>query len=222
MKSLIHNIINRLLRYFSLRIVKAPFHPQALKNIQERVILQPECKCVYVGCGDDSIEGFVGSDLRNTDAADIICPAWKLSEYANNLECIYSRHMLEHLTFEQAIVTLSDWFRTLRPSGEVVICVPNLEFHAHKLGILSDEEIKNWDGILTKNCKVSEALSGFFGWQRESSPTLSLEDIANWDIHKSGYTVQILTKVLDMVGFVEIQTTIEQEKHLIATARKPI
>ena len=221
MKSRIHAILNRFLKLFSLRLIKTPRHPKILETIKKQILLQPECQCIYVGCGDDKVEGFIGSDLRPTDTAAIICPAWELSKHTSDVECIYSRHMLEHLTFEQTIITLSDWYDVLRPSGTVLICVPNLAFHIEKFNQLCQADVDQWDFVLAKNCKVSEALTGFYGWQRDSSPNRHPNDIKNWDIHKSGYNIGLMESLLRTTGFQNIRVTTEEERHLVATARKP-
>lgn len=54
---------------------------------------------IYMGCGYDYKDGYVGCDVRKTKTAKIICKAWELSKYCKNVNEIYSRHMVEHLTY---------------------------------------------------------------------------------------------------------------------------
>ena len=45
---------------------------------------------IYMGCGDDYKNGYVGCDVRKTKTAKIICKAWELSKYCKNVGEIYS------------------------------------------------------------------------------------------------------------------------------------
>ena len=68
---------------------------------------------IYMGCGDDYKEGYVGCDIRKTKTAKIICKAWELSKHCKNVGEIYSRHMVEHLTYTEFNETLKDWYKAL-------------------------------------------------------------------------------------------------------------
>lgn len=73
---------------------------------------------IYMGCGDDYKEGYIGCDIRKTKTSKIICKAWELSKHIKNLEEIYSRHMVEHLTYTEFNETLKDWNKALLGGGE--------------------------------------------------------------------------------------------------------
>ena len=68
---------------------------------------------IYMDCGDDYKDGYVGCDVRKTKTAKIICKAWELSKYCKNVNEIYSRHMVEHLTYTKFNETLKDWHKAL-------------------------------------------------------------------------------------------------------------
>ena len=72
---------------------------------------------IYMGCGDDYKDGYVGCDVRKTKTAKIICKAWELSKYCKNVNEIYSRHMVEHLTYAEFNETLKDWYKVLNGGG---------------------------------------------------------------------------------------------------------
>ncbi len=71
-------------------------------------------KNVYMGCGPDIREGFIHADIRKMPHVDIVCVAWELSNHVKDLNHIYSRHMLEHLTNFEADRTLRDWLKSLK------------------------------------------------------------------------------------------------------------
>jgi predicted SAM-dependent methyltransferase len=71
-------------------------------------------KRIYVGCGEDRREVFLHCDIRPLPGVDIVCNAWELSQHTQGVDEIYSRHMLEHLTNNEVLATLSDWFHSLK------------------------------------------------------------------------------------------------------------
>ena len=84
---------------------------------------------VYVGCGPDRKEGYVGCDIRKLDSVNVICKSWELSNHFEKVREIYSRHMLEHLTFKEVDATLKDWHKCLEVGGGIHLVVPFLDFH---------------------------------------------------------------------------------------------
>ena len=78
-------------------------------------------KNIYIGCGPDTREGFIHVDIRDLDNVDIVCNAWELSKHIQDVDHIYSRHMLEHLTNFEADRTLRDWLKSLKTNGKIEI-----------------------------------------------------------------------------------------------------
>lgn len=72
---------------------------------------------IYMGCGDDYKDGYVGCDVRKTKTAKIICKAWELSKHCKNVGEIYSRHMVGHLTYAEFDATLKYWYKALNGGG---------------------------------------------------------------------------------------------------------
>lgn len=188
---------------------------------------------LYVGCGDQKLDGYVACDLRALPHVQLACRAWDISRYCQNLSEIYSRHMVEHLTYEEAKLTLRDWHAALAEDGIVRIEVPNIDF-----------AIQQWSrAVWTKESlaqRYSDArwgFAGFFGWQRECDPRQQEYNQTYWDVHKSGYNADSMRFFLEESGFCDITITFEgfTEKqlhrrnlapnasdncHLIAVARK--
>lgn len=171
---------------------------------------------IYVGCGEDRRKGFLHSDLRKLPGIDYVCKAWEISQHVRNVQEIYSRHMLEHLTADEAIATLSDWYKSLAKGGTVYIVVPNLDYHIHQWqnACWTDDELAD------VRSNASHALSGFWGWQRHCNPNMPDYDQSYWDVHKSGYNANRLSFVLKKVGYVNVTTQIKSDIHLIARAEK--
>lgn len=173
-------------------------------------------KYVYIGCGEDRIPGFLHADIRELPGVDIVGPAWALPNYASELDLIYSRHMLEHLTFKEAKLTLRNWLISLKKGGEVYIIVPNADFHCKQWlkAEWSDELLSQ------KLSNASHASASLWGWQRECDPIHNDYNKSYWDVHKSGYNKKNLRYFLSSLGYTEIKIKIVDKIHIHAIAKK--
>ncbi len=221
-----HSTCTRIAERFGYRL--EPIYKSRLKEVI------PSGAKLYVGCGDQNVAGYIGCDLRDLPNVALACRAWEISDFCSDLGEIYSRHMLEHLTFAEMQLTLRDWLRALAPQGVVRIEVPNLAFAIEqwRRAKWTDEELEN---------RFSDArwgFAGFFGWQRECDPLAPDYNQSYWDVHKSGYTGESIRYFLTQAGFANIEIAFEgftpeqirRRKlspnasdgcHLVATAYKP-
>lgn len=171
---------------------------------------------VYVGAGNDRRDGFIHSDVRYISGIDIVCPAWKLSSHIKNIDEIYSRHMLEHLTSMEADCALIDWFNALAVGGKLDIIVPNMDYHAKQWL----EAEWNEESLCNPRSNARHSFAGFWGWQQECNPSLSDYNNSYWDVHKSGYNKKRMEFLLGRIGFGEITVFVEDDIHLHAIAKK--
>lgn len=186
-------------------------------GIKIKVKKEMPIKNLYVGCGEDFLCGYVGCDIRKTKTTRIICKAWEISKKVSKLENIYSRHMCEHLTFQEFQYTLEDWIKALAPMGKIHIIVPNIDYHIEQF-----QRAKfNLESLNESRSDLSWSLAGFYGWQREDY--ISSENKNKyWDVHKSCYNVQLMKLYLERAGFIHINCEIIDNVHLSVTARKPL
>ena len=207
-KSVVRKGIAKL-GYELRRASKPCSHPRGLAK-------PPDGSKIYMGCGDDRKEGYIGCDMRALPSVNIVCRGWELSRHVSNAGEIYSRHMLEHLTLAEVECTLLDWFEALDIGGKVHIVVPNLDCHIQQWNRAS------WtpDTFRQPKSDARYACAGFYGWQRECDPRKSNYNGTYWDVHKSGFSKQNLTFLLKMAGFAGISVEAEEEVHLVAKATK--
>ena len=73
-----------------------------------------------IGAGDTVIPGFTAIDRRfGTEAYPLNYPDNSVDE----IRCV---HMLEHLSFKQALEALEEWRRVLKPGGRIRLSVPDV------------------------------------------------------------------------------------------------
>jgi len=160
---------------------------------------------IEFGCGENPTkEGFKTCDIRNLPKIDFVCEAWKIDEFISEstVEEIFSRHFFEHLTFAQGEKLLDSWYKILKPDGIVEMLTPNMTYH-----------FKQWINR-SSGKEFNHAKAGLWGWQRGT-----LDE--TWDIHKSGYDYDSLSKLLIKKKFKNIKLISDVDSmHLHVTFTK--
>jgi anaerobic magnesium-protoporphyrin IX monomethyl ester cyclase len=151
---------------------------------------------IEVGPGDSPKKGYIHCDVFAGKYVDYVCNAWAIPFKPNTVREIYARHVLEHLTLNEAKRTVKHWFAVLMPGGLLDINVPDLEQHIKQftqngLSKYADFEVTN----------VEHALAGFYGWQKNK-----------YDIHIWGYTFNTLSELLKSAGFVTIRKVKDESR----------
>jgi len=160
-----------------------------------------------IGCGLHSRAGYTGVDIRPLPGVEIVCAAWEIAQHVapGSVEMIYSRHMIEHLTFAEGRQSLKAWHAVLQLGGEVEILVPDLEYHARQL-MAAPESRSTFNNRITNH---AHAVAGFYGWQTHEH-----------DVHRSGYTERSLRAALFAAGFAEVCRIPDDPWHLHVIAHK--
>lgn len=82
---------------------------------------------INLGCGTFKMEGYIGLDIRNLPAADIVGDAYmvfKLRFIDESLDEVYASHFLEHLEAEYMFELIDKIWEKLKPTGYFTIRVP--------------------------------------------------------------------------------------------------
>lgn len=143
------------------------------------------------GCGEELKEGFIGIDIRKIDGVQHCCEAWKADQYfkAESVDEIYSRHLLQYLTYPQSYQTVKVWYSLLKPGAVCQVIVPDFQYYCKQY--LSLDDSSNTPGDAQK---LQECLIGMWGKQR----TTFEEGL---DAHKSGYDFKLLCGIFLKNGF---------------------
>ena len=80
-----------------------------------------------IGCGKKYDPDYCNIDLYEDLVADRLMSAFNLEFDDNTCDEIKAIHIIEHLSFFEAIYALSEFFRVLEPNGKLIIETPDLE-----------------------------------------------------------------------------------------------
>ena len=132
-----------------------------------------------IGCGDTHMDGFINVDLYNK-SADALWNAKSLPLNDNSVSLILSYQTIEHFNHEEVPSILKEWFRVLKPKGEVHLNTPDI--------ITSCE-------LVVKNPDRIWYLSRIFGNQSHEG-----------QYHRWGYSMSELSNLFGMTGFLSVTT----------------
>lgn len=140
---------------------------------------------LHLGCGDRYFEDYVNIDLRKTRATDLVCDITKLPYPDNSVELIETYHVIEHLPRHDLLKALKVWYRILIHEGKLIIECPDF-----------DEAVKEY---IEGNEKRIDNIFGLRRFPR--------------DAHHFGYNFKRLEKLLEAIGFKDIQKREPQDPH---------
>jgi predicted SAM-dependent methyltransferase len=81
---------------------------------------------LHVGCGNRRIQGFINTDVFSNNQADYgLDLRFELPFPDSSFQGIYTHHVVEHITYEDARLFFQEAFRLLQPQGVLRIVVPD-------------------------------------------------------------------------------------------------
>ena len=131
-----------------------------------------------LGCGNDIRAGYINVDkYNNTGNVDHQWDLGKLEVEDGYFDEIYTSHVFEHIGINDIYAVVEEWKRALKPRGDLIIRVPNLEVEVNKW--LNAPDDQKW-----------KAVSGIFGSQSHEGQT-----------HFSGFNPGSLKAFLETFDF---------------------
>jgi predicted SAM-dependent methyltransferase len=141
-----------------------------------------EPRKLHIGCGDVGLAGWVNMDLAPYPAVDVVQDVTQAIPFAD-CSFIFAEHFIEHLSFQGAVRFLELCRRALSAQGVLRLTTPNLDwvwatqYHPHQW-TAAEQAIED---CLRLN-------RSFYGWG-----------------HRFLYNRQMLQRLLNAAGFVEIE-----------------
>jgi len=188
-----------------------------------RIAAPPGVKLVlHVGCGmpdeqglHESFRGPEWHELRlDVDPGvqpDIVATITDMSPVSNaSVDAVYSHHNIEHVFSHEVPIAMQEFFRVLRPGGEVLIGTPDLQNVARTIasGRLEDTLYRSGSGPISALDVVYGLRSDVMGGREYMA-------------HRTGFTRGTLARKLGAAGFVDIEVTRAVPFALWARARRP-
>lgn len=188
-----------------------------------RIVAPPGVRLVlHVGCGMPDEQGlherFLGPgwhevrlDVDPDVQPDVIASITDMSPVPDAyVDAVYSHHNIEHVFSHEVPVAMQEFFRVLKPGGEVLIGTPDLQNVARTIasGRLEDTLYRSGSGPIS-------AIDVVYGLRSD------LASGRDYMAHRTGFTRGTLARKLGAAGFVDIQVTRAVPFALWASGRRP-
>lgn len=175
--------------------------PKDSRAINNRNILLPsitgdryrkdgEGKKLNLGCGNKPVPGYVNVDIFRGGIVDEVFDLSEIPYKAGTIAGIHSEHALEHLPFDDVRDTLKEWYRVLKPGGELLLKIPDLEQCCRSY---LDAPINHQNFFKTRHwfkCTIYGIQKGQAGEPDEAQ------------FHRSGFSKEEINILLTDAGFV--------------------
>ncbi len=145
---------------------------------------------LHLGSGSVRLAGWVNIDLHTPQADfhwDIRRP---LPFPAGAAQFVYHEHVIEHITLDEGVRCLADWYRVLAPGGVLRIATPDLEYLVERYGSGDAWRKQAW---------LEQREYQFIG-----TPAEMLNVALRWWGHQYVYDGEELTRRLRNAGFRDI------------------
>jgi len=174
---------------------------------------------LHIGCGGNTIEGWLNTDFMPSSRQVLNLDATKVFPFKDNqFDYIFSEHMIEHIPYKDGKNMLTECFRVLKPGGKLRLSTPDLKF---LIGLYQKDKSALQNEFLKDSTK---------SWLPDA-PYISSTFVINnyvraWG-HQFIYDEEVLSSLLHDIGFLNIirkQVCDSQDKNLINLeniSRKP-
>ena len=104
--------------------------PIRRKRIIKRYLRNHEEPKLHIGCGKNPLKGWLNTGISPRECrAGVYLDAGKPFSFPDaSFNYVYSEHLIEHLTYRQALNMLEESYRVLKPGGVMRVATPDLRF----------------------------------------------------------------------------------------------
>lgn len=135
-----------------------------------------------LGCGRFKLNGgFINIDQLERVKPDLVCDVLNLPYEPGTVDEIYAGHLLEHFAFVDGLKALQYWHFLLKEGGVIRITVPDFDYLVRTyISNPKADKLKEFNDLYIYSCA-------------QESP------------HRYMYNEQLLTKVMEDTGFVDLK-----------------
>ncbi|MBU4285002.1 methyltransferase domain-containing protein [Patescibacteria group bacterium] len=169
------NSLRRFSTYWYLKLKYSLF------SIEEKNIK------LHLGCGRQKKDGFINIDYNKTKITDYVLNVINLPFPPGSIERIECYHLIEHFSIKEIPYVFSNWYKILKPGGELVMEFPDFD--------------KNIEAYLKEGDE--KRLFNIFGAQRFLG-----------DVHLWGWNYERIKTELEKYGFIGIKQEEPRDYHI--------
>lgn len=98
------------------------------QRLTAQYVAAHEKPALHIGCGDNELGGWLNTELCPRGGQIFLDATRKFPFNDGVFSFVYSEHMIEHISAQDAEVMLKECFRVMSPHGVIRIVTPNLAF----------------------------------------------------------------------------------------------
>jgi predicted SAM-dependent methyltransferase len=99
------------------------------RNIVANYLSQNNVRKLHIGCGSHILPGWLNSDYFTRSSDILHLDATRPFPFNDDeFDYIFSEHMIEHISYSQGFLMLTECFRVLKRNGQIRISTPDLSF----------------------------------------------------------------------------------------------
>jgi len=145
-----------------------------------------------LGSGRRVLDGFVNIDRYTVLPSMVKADIYKLPMKEESADGLFSAHSLEHLPIRRATLALRDWYRILKPGGQLLLSMPDIDVIMTTL-LQKDlpTDVRRW------------FMYTLFGYQADMEVDRSIEDppLDMGQFHTCGYSKRTLVEEMTVIGY---------------------
>ncbi len=166
------------------------YHKSQRRSKIEKYLSGHTVRKLQIGAQSNSIEGWLNVDIEPKEDHVVYMDATQKFPFPDqSMDYIFSEHMIEHISYEDAHFMLKECFRVLKPGGKIRIATPNLE--------------RLCEVVLNPNNPVNKTYIQHYSdrFQLPENPTFVLNKLFYSFHHKFLHTESTLKSLLENSGF---------------------
>lgn len=185
---------DKAMQYNEEALKHNPTHPSLIHNkkwIQSQLDkkkIPDGVKKLNLGAGNKRYLDYTSCDLFPGSGVDEVFGLDNIPYQDNTIQSIHSEHALEHLRHTDARQAIVEWFRVLKPGGDVHLQLPDLELCCQKYV----QAVRSGNKLEQEWYRYT-----LYGVQRSQG-----DEPAEGQIHYTGFNKQELVEEFEKAGFV--------------------